>query len=114
MHADAPLSECVFVSVNVCLCKQEVRHANIRLCVFTAVLCVCVCVCLWAPLKTVGGRVCRKVDEEGDVGCLDHSILRGFTSGWTGPASKKRGYILGHVSLQTLSVFGSSLLRQKS
>lgn len=42
--------------------------------------------------------MCRKVDEGGDVGCLDRSALRGFTSGWTGPASKKLGYILGHVS----------------
>ena len=98
----------------VCVSKKSDMLTSVCVCVYCCVVCVCVCVCLWAPLKTVGGRVCRKVDEEGDVGCLDHCILRGFTSGWTGPASKKRGYILGHVSLQTLSVFGSSLLRQKS
>lgn len=34
-----------------------------------------------------------------------------FTSSWTGPANE-RGYIMGYVSLQTLSVFGSSLVRQ--
>lgn len=50
----------------------------------------------------------RKVEEGADVGCLNCSALTGFISGH--PATV--GVCLGLMSLQTLSVFGSFLVRQ--
>lgn len=65
-------------------------------------------VCVGAPLKKCGEKVSRKGRTGADIGCLDRSTLRGFISGHPGCC----WYVLGHMFLQTLSVFGSSVVQQ--